>query len=389
MITTSRKAVALSATALLALTAAACSKSPTGSNTAGGASTGASVAANCMSSPTDSPNPATNPVGFNQANLADLDKALKCAISGKDLGSVNIAMVVNVAAAYWKAGQTGFLKGCADLGINSSKCTYFAPPNGQLTEQTSELETLGSQGVTGYSISAIDPATAKGIIATDTGKGVDVLAIDSPLPGTAAASLYLGTVNYDAGFAAGTEMKKVLNGTGKVAILVGSLTAANATQRIAGFKAAIGSGISVVQTVNDNLSASTATSDAETILANNPDVNGLYGVYSYDGGALASAVTTAHKTATVKIVSDDSDPDTLAAINSGVISGTIVQMPYEQGYTGAYILAAEKVLGKDATMNIIKPYLNSDGTTLSSGVGVITKDDISQYNALASSLGIS
>lgn len=388
MISTSRKAMALSATALLAMTAAACSKSPSGSTSAGG-STGATVAANCMSSPTATANPATDPVGFNQLNLADLDKSLKCALSGKDLSSVNIAMVVNVAAAYWKAGQTGFLKGCSDLGISSSKCTYFAPPNGQLTEQTNELETLRSQGVTGYSISAIDPATAKGTIATDTAAGIDVLAIDSPLPGTAAASLYLGTVNYDAGFTAGTEMKTVLNGTGKVAILVGSLTASNATQRIAGFKAALGSGITVVQTVNDNLSASTATSDAETILANNPDVNGLYGVYSYDGGALASAVTTAHKTATVHIVSDDSDPDTLAAINTGVISGTVVQMPYEQGYTGAYILAAEKVLGKDATMNIIKPYLASDGSTLSSGVGLITKDDLSQYNSLASSLGIS
>jgi ribose transport system substrate-binding protein len=91
----------------------------------------------------------------------------------------------------------------------------------------------------------------------------------------------------------------------------------------------------------------------------------------------------------VHIVSDDSDPDTLTAINSGVISGTVVQMPYEQGYTGAYILAAEKVLGKDAAMSIIKPYLASDGSTLSSGVGLITKDDISQYNSLASSLGIS
>ena len=384
-----RSIAAVSAAALVALSAAACSKSSTGSSAGSAPSTAASVASNCLTSPTATPNPATDPVGFNQANLADLDKALKCAMNGKDLSSVNIAMVVNVAAAYWKAGQTGFLKGCTDLGISSSKCTYFAPPNGKLTEQTSELETLKSQGVTGYSISAIDPATAKGTIATDTAAGVDVLAIDSPLPGTAAASLYLGTVNYDAGFAAGTQMKKVLNGTGKVAILVGSLTASNATQRIAGFKAAIGSGISVVQTVNDDLSASTATSDAETILANNPDVNGLYGVYSYDGGALASAVTTAHKTATVHIVSDDSDPDTLAAISSGVISGTIVQMPYEQGYTGAYILAAEKLLGKDATMNIIKPYLASDGTTLSSGVGVITKDDLSQYNSLASSLGIS
>ena len=109
-------------------------------------------------------------------------------------------MVVNVAADYWKAGQVGFLAGCKALGLSSSKCTYFAPPNGKLTEQDSELETLRSQGITGYSISAIDPASAKGTIATDMGKGVFVLPIDSPLPGTAAAGLYLGTPNTEAPF---------------------------------------------------------------------------------------------------------------------------------------------------------------------------------------------
>ena len=40
------------------------------------------------------------------------------------------------------------------------------------------------------------------------------------------------------GYQAGTAMKQLLSGTGKVAILVGSLTAANATQRIAGFEQA-------------------------------------------------------------------------------------------------------------------------------------------------------
>ena len=141
--------------------------------------------------------------------------------------------------------------------------------------------------------------------------------------------------------------------------------------------------------MNDNLQASTATSDAETILANNPDITGLYGVYSYDGPALAQAVQSAGKTASVRIVSDDSDAQTLGFISSGVISGTVVQMPYQQGYTGAYILAAEKVLGKDATMAIVKPYLESDGSTLSSGVGLVTKSDLNDYKALQSSLGIS
>jgi ribose transport system substrate-binding protein len=370
-----RTVVTSCAAVILALTAVSCSKSP-GSTTASAAPAGQITLQGSVS--------------FNQASLAKLDAALKSALTGKDLSKVNIAMVVNVAADYWKAGQVGFLKGCSDLGIASSKCTFFAPPTGKLTEQSSELETLHSQGITGYSISAIDPTSAAGTIHKDVSSGIDVLAIDSPLPGTDAASLYLGTPNETAGFQAGTAMKQVLKGKGKVAILVGSLTAANATQRIQGFENALkGTGITVAQKVNDNLSASTATSDAETILANNPDVNGLYGVYSYDGPALAQAVQSAGKTSSVHIVSDDSDAQTLQFIQSGVISGAVVQMPYQQGYTGALVLTAQKVLGKQAVAAIIKPYLESDGSTLSSGVGLLTKSDLGKYQALQTQLGIS
>jgi ribose transport system substrate-binding protein len=376
-----RALAAIPAVAALSL-AAACSSSTSSSTSTAPASSAPAASSAAASSAAPA---LSGSIGFNQDNLAKLDAALAAAMKGKSLTGVNIAMVVNVAADYWKAGQVGFLAGCKALGLPSNKCTYFAPPNGKLTEQTSELETLRSQGITGYSISAIDPASAKGTIATDMGKGVFVLPIDSPLPGTAAAGLYLGTPNTEAGFQAGTAMKQLLNGKGKVAILVGSLT-----QRIAGFEQAIaGTGITVVQKVNDNLSPATAQSDAETILANNPDVNGLYGVYSYDGPALAQAVQSAHKVGSVSIVSDDSDAQTLSFINSGVIGGTVVQMPYQQGFTGAYILAAEKVLGSAATMAIIKPYLSSDGYTLSSGVGLVTKTDMSSYTSLMSSLGIS
>jgi len=380
-----RAAAAVPAIALIALSAA-CSKSASSSSAPPATSSSASSSS---SAPATSHVALSGSLAFNQSKLATLDTALKKALAGKSLSGVNIAMVVNVAADYWKAGQVGFLKGCSDLGIPTTKCTYFAPPNGKLTEQNSELETLRSQGITGYSISAIDPASAAGTISSDMKKGVFVLPIDSPLPGTAAAGLYLGTPNYTAGYQAGLAMKQLLGGKGSVAILVGSLTAANATQRIAGFEDAIkGTTITVAQKVNDNLSASTATSDAETILANNPNVNGLYGVYSYDGPALAQAVQSAGKTASVSIVSDDSDAQTLQFIQSGVIGGTVVQMPYQQGYTGAYILAAEKVLGSAATLAIVKPYLSSDGFTLSSGVGLVTKTDLSGYQSLESQLGI-
>jgi ribose transport system substrate-binding protein len=381
--------LAVTATALAALTA--CSSSSSSSSSSAASSAPASSASSSASASGSAAAPASlsGSLSFNQSALTKLDAALAAALKGKSLSAVNIAMVVNVAADYWKAGQVGFVAGCKAIGLPSSHCTYFAPPNGKLTEQDSELETLKSQGITGYSISAIDPASAKGTIATDMSKGIFVLPIDSPLPGTAAAGLYLGTPNQTAGYQAGLAMKQLLNGTGKVAILVGSLTAANATQRIAGFEQAIaGTNIQVVQKVNDNLSASTAQSDAETILANNPGVNGLYGVYSYDGPALAQAVQSAKKVGQVSIVSDDSDAQTLSFINSGVIGGTVVQMPYQQGFTGAYILAAEKVLGQAATQAILKPYIGSDGFTISSGVGLVTKSDMSGYTSLEQQLGI-
>jgi len=390
-----RKAVAATAV-VLALTAAGCSKSGGGSSS--GNSTpqaAASIPADCFASPAAASSPSSSgnaldgTVTFNDANLTALDNAIGCALKGKDLSAANIAMVVNVAADYWNAGKTGFAAGCKALGISSSNCTYFAPPDGTLTEQDTELETLRGKGITGYSISAIDPASAKNAIASDVANGTFVLAIDSPLPGTDAAGLYLGTPNTEAGYQAGLAMKAALGGNGDVAVLVGSLTAANATQRIAGFKQALaGSNIKVTVTENDNLSASTAQSDAETILANNPNVKGLYGVYSYDGPALAKAVTTAKKTSSVKVVCDDTDPATLSAVQSGVISATVVQMPYYQGYTGAYIMAAMKVLGKDATLSLIKPFLESDGSTLSSGVGVVTKADYDAYTSLEGQLGI-
>ena len=46
------------------------------------------------------------------------------------------------------------------------------------------------------------------------------------------------------------------------------------------------------------------------------------------------------------------------------------------------------VLGSAATMSLVKPFLESDGSTLSSGVGVVTQADYSAYTALETQLGI-
>jgi ribose transport system substrate-binding protein len=373
----SKALAALAAVAVMALTASACSKQGAGdSGPAASASGGGNAAASAIK----------GDITFNDANLAKLDVALKKALAGKNLSKLDLAMVVNVAVDYWNAGKVGFNKGIADLGV---KGTFQAPANGRLDQQLSIIQTLRGQHISGFSVSAIDPTAIKAPIASANAAGIPVLAIDSPLPAADGAALYLGTPNYQAGQKAGEAMKAALGGKGEVAILVGSLTTSNAVQRIQGFTDALkGSDIKIVNKLSDSMDASKALTNAQTAIQTDPNINGLYGVYSYDGPSAAQAVQAAGKTSHVKIISDDTDAQTLKFIQSGVIQATIVQEPYQQGYTGAYLLAALKVLGKAATLNLVKPYLESDGSTISSGVGVVTKDNFAAYQAKLTKLGI-
>ncbi|CAG7606279.1 substrate-binding domain-containing protein [Actinacidiphila bryophytorum] len=364
--------------------AAACSKSGAGSSSNDNSGSGAGSSGGSSSNA-----PAVTIQGditFNDANLAKLDAALKQALQGKDLSKLDEAMVVNVAVDYWNAGKIGFNKGLKDLGV---KGTYQAPANGRLDQQLSIIQTLRGQGITGLSVSAIDPTAIKAPIASANSAGIPVLAIDSPLPKEDGAALYLGTPNYQAGQKAGEAMKQALNGKGQVVILVGSLTTSNAVERIQGFEDALkGTDIKVAQKLSDGMDAAKALTNAQTAIQTNPNINGLYGVYSYDGPSAGQAVQAAGKSGKVKIISDDSDPQTLKFVQSGVIQATVLQQPYQQGYTGAYLLAALKVLGKQATLDLVKPYLESDGSTISSGVGLVTQANLSDYQAKLTSLGI-
>jgi ribose transport system substrate-binding protein len=372
----SKRLAVVALSAAVALAAAGCSKTGAGSSSTADPSGSGTSAAPAIQ----------GDITFNDANLAKVDAALKAALAGKDLSKLHEAMVVNVAVDYWNAGKIGFNKGLSDLGV---KGVYQAPANGRLDQQLSIIQTLRGQGITGLSVSAIDPTAIKAPIGSANAAGIPVLAIDSPLPKEDGAALYLGTPNYQAGQKAGAAMKQALGGKGQVVVLVGSLTTSNAVERIAGFEDALkGSDIKVVQKLSDGMDASKALTNAQTAIQTNPNINGLYGVYSYDGPSAAQAVQAAGKSGRVKIVSDDSDPQTLKFIKDGVIQATVLQQPYQQGYTGAYLLAALKVLGKDATLNIVKPYLESDGTTLSSGVGLVTQANLAAYQAKLTQLGI-
>ena len=84
-----------------------------------------------------------------------------------------------------------------------------------------------------------------------------------------------------------------------------------------------------------------------------------------------------------------SESNTVSDVKSGLIAASILQRPYYQGYMLAYVLAADKALGESATMALVKPYFDSGGgNTLSTGVGVMTQSNISDFLTFWNGIGL-
>lgn len=317
-----------------------------------------------------------HPPTFDNTKLIGLRNALSKAMKGKDLSSVNTWMVVNIVTTYWVAGKDGNAAAAKELGV---KANFEGPSSGQLTSQLSMYNTLLANGANGVFTSVIDPVSEGATINKLGAQGINVVAIDSPVPAKNAKTFtYIGTPNYTAGQAAGAAMKKALGAKGgDVAILEGSATATNSLQRIAGFKSALkGSKVTVSTVQNDNGAAGAAASNAANVIGSNPNLKGIYGVYSYDGPAAAVAVKSKGKIGQIHVVADDTEPGTITGLKNGAVSASIIQQPFMQGYLGTYVTAAMKVLGAAKVQALIKPFL-TDGV-VSTGVGTLTKANLPQ-----------
>jgi ribose transport system substrate-binding protein len=377
--------IAASAGALLALSACS-SSSSSSSSSAAPASTSASAPASTSATAASS-SAASSIVGSSSFNDAEL-KTLTSTIQGKLTGSlsaVKIAMITNGNSAYWNEAKAGWNDAMKWLGGKGASGVFQEPTASTASAQVSLLETLTSQGYTGWGVSAVTADSLTTPISQAESKGLSIVAYDSPLPGT---QLYIGTPNTTAGCDAGKAMTQAI-GSGDVVAISGSLTAANTQQRVAGFKQCMGSGVKVVQVLNDNQDVATAVSSLQAAIQSNPSIKGIYAVYSYDGGAAGQAVQAAKDTGKVTIVSDDGEQDTINDVSSGVIAASILQRPYYQGYMLAYVLAADKVLGASATLALVKPdFAAGLGDTLSTGVGIMTKSNLSDFTAFWKSIGV-
>jgi ribose transport system substrate-binding protein len=243
-------------------------------------------------------------------------------------GKKQLALVTNAAADFWTIAKRGVEKAQKEHPDYSMEVVI----TGQATaaEQRRELDDLLARGISGVSISAIDPKNSTAEFNKVAAKAA-LFTTDSDAPQSNRA-VYIGTDNVAAGRQAGEEIKKALPNGGKVMMFVGTMDADNARERVQGIKDVLaGSNIQIADIRTDGVDFAKAKSNAQDALAKG-GIDCLVGLYSYNTPQIYSAVKDAGKAGKIKVVGFDEDPQTLRGIADGTIQSTIVQQPFEFGY---------------------------------------------------------
>jgi len=249
-------------------------------------------------------------------------------------GQTYVAIAAAVGAPYWIDSRAGLLDKARELGVTAS---FVGPPTVDVNAQMDYVTKMIAQKVDGIIMipmsDAVTPAIDKAIES-----GIPVVCADADAPSSKRYS-FVGTGNFNAGFQGGTELARLLDGKGKVAIIT-IPGAAHLQQRVQGYLEALKlhPGIQVVATLNDQGSATESQKACRALLQAQDDLAGFGCVDAGGGQGAAVAVKEAGKTGKVKIVAMDRDRATLNFIEEGIIDESVAQRTYTMTYLALQML---------------------------------------------------
>jgi ribose transport system substrate-binding protein len=284
-----------------------------------------------------------------------------------DPQNLKLAFVTNNASEFWKIAAAGVHKYEKET---NTQIDIKMPPNGKTEEQNQIVENLSSQGYNGIAVSVIAPNDQVRMM-NRAAKSTNVICFDSDCA-KSNRILYIGTNNFEAGKTLGAEIVKLLPDGGKMGVFVGTLSADNAAQRLAGIEEAIkGHNIEIVAKKEDATDRAKARSNVEDVINAYGDLKLVCGLWSYNGPAIAAAIEASGKKGKVLAAVFDEEQGTLDGIKSGSIQCTCVQKPFQFGYLSSKWLHDLAVQGSDLKL--------PDGGLIDTGVNIINKDNVEQF----------
>lgn len=281
---------------------------------------------------------------------------------------ITIAVVPKVAVPFFDDCNTGAQEAADALGVNYQ---WVVPQNTQGATQVKIIEDLIARQVSGIAISVNEPKSVEGVIKQAMDAGIKVLTFDSD-SAESGRSMYIGTINKQAGVTMGNSMAEALGGKGKVAIVTGQLGASNLNERIDGVKEALTAypdiEIVAVEGTEDDLAK--AVSVTEALLRGNPDLAGIFGMSQVGGPAVAKVLAQqefSDRKGKIAVFAFDDLPDTIQGVKDGYINGIMVQRPVTMGRLAVEHLVAQ-IRGEE-----------TESQDVDTGVTVVNASNLGSY----------
>ncbi len=227
----------------------------------------------------------------------------------------------------------------------------FRDPNGNLAEQTSEIEDFTAQGVNLVTMVPINSRASEAEARMVTAAHIPLITVDIAVTKDVGQVAHIASNNVEGGELAAQEMAKLLGGKGEV-VVIDNPTIVSVVDRENGFIAKLANiapGIKVVARQSGGSDREKAQAVTEDLLQAYPDVTGIFAVNDEMALGALQAVNEAGRQDKISIVGFDASSEALADIAKGnsAFKATVAQDPVEIGRivarTALAVLKGEKV----------------------------------------------
>lgn len=265
------------------------------------------------------------------------------------------------ANRYWSNVQRGVRAAARDLGV---QVDYHAADQ---SSQATHIDRAIRDRANGVAIAAIDPAAVRSNVAMARAANIPLIAFDTPLLGGEALA-YVGTNNYAAGELAAEALARLLPDGGEAGVLLDSVLAESAMERVMGAEAALGaSTVRLLPPLETQLDAQLGVQRAGELLEQHPDLRGALGASGLAGPCWAAAAQAAGRAGTLQIVGFDITTDTISQLQSGTLQAVVAQREYTMGYRSVELLSRLALDGVDKTQVLLPA-----DAIIDTGVDVVT-----------------
>jgi ribose transport system substrate-binding protein len=271
----------------------------------------------------------------------------------------------------------GMLDAAARIGPQI-KCELQGPAEWDASLEARAIEELTAKGATGILTTAGDAKTMIPSIDAAIAAGIPVITFDSDAPDSKRLT-FVGTQNYQAGYAAGEAMAEWLGGKGKIAISTFP-GPDHLVKRVQGFQDALKAKAPDIQTVtvNDEGKVDVAETQLTAALQADPTITGIFAAHGNPGPGGAAAVRNTKKQGQVQVMGFDFGMPNIELIDKGEMRATVGQNPYLMGFTALELCYGAKYPTSVPFPSGLGPCVSAPVDT---GVGILYKEDVQLYKS--------